>query len=193
MFLWHFIHLWHVLCDYCLDRAVGCFSKTTHQNTREWNIFCRLFPNSWKSCYTIFQYPVPRFLTWIIFHVSFLWKQPAFYHLFEAHYPTPLKKYHMGLDATDNEFSTQFWLLEKLCSFPVSRLKTLRIQSVLSHLRMPMFIFSVRRTSIIFQLSIISIIYLKFKRSDIKVESSKLKIDSLMRRTNRSGSLLYLF
>ena len=23
----------------------------------------------------------------------------------------------MGLDATDNEFSTQFWLLEKFCSF----------------------------------------------------------------------------
>ena len=34
---------------------------------------------------------------------------------------------------------------------------------------------------------------LKFKRSDIKVESSKLKIDSLMRRTNKFGSLLYLF
>ena len=34
---------------------------------------------------------------------------------------------------------------------------------------------------------------LQFKRSDIKIESSKLKIDSLMRRTNKSASLLYLF
>ena len=33
----------------------------------------------------------------------------------------------------------------------------------------------------------------QFKRSDIKIEHSRLKIDSPIRRTNKSASLLYLF
>ena len=33
----------------------------------------------------------------------------------------------------------------------------------------------------------------QFKRSDIKIEHNRLKIDSPIRRTNKSASLLYLF
>ena len=41
------------------------------------------------------------------FHVSFHSKHPAFYQIFEPHYPTLLKKIHMGPMAAKSKFSTQ--------------------------------------------------------------------------------------
>ena len=40
-------------------------------------------------------------------HVSFHLKHPAFYQIFEPHYPTPQKKIHMGPMAAKGEFSAQ--------------------------------------------------------------------------------------
>ena len=97
---------------------LSCTMKTTSYSKSNWNIpnHCTTWTLGNFSC------------TWIVFHqsnstlphwislcraLSFSCKQPAFYYVFERRCPTPLKKIHMELNATDIKFSTQFsrvWL-----------------------------------------------------------------------------------